>query len=197
MSDDNLRVSDTERHEMADYLQDAMSKGYLSADELAERLDRALQAKTRGELSAVARDLPAAPGAPPSARYGAQAAQYGDEATLRGTFGSVKRNGNWPVPATLRLRGRMTSFELDFTEAQIGSPVVTVDIDISGGSVEMRLPDGASASVDDVDTMMGSVEDHRKGAPPSGNPHFQLTGTARFGSIELRGPRKSLFGRKK
>jgi len=56
-----------------------------------------------------------------------------------------------------------------------------------------RLPDGASASIDGVEAIHGSVEDHRKNAPPAGQPHFAITGTIVRGSVELRGPRPRPF----
>jgi hypothetical protein len=70
---------------------------------------------------------------------------------------------------------------------------VDIELDIDGGSVEIRLPDGASASTDGVEAIHGSVEDHRKNAPPTGQPRFVITGTIRRGSAELRGPRARPF----
>jgi hypothetical protein len=83
----------------------------------------------------------------------------------------------------------MGSIELDFTEAEIAYPVIEIELDIAGGSVEMRLPEGAGAAIDDVAVILGSVEDHRKYAKHTGQPHFVIRGNVRWGSLELRGPR--------
>lgn len=40
-------------------------------------------------------------------------------------------------------------------------PVTNIELDISGGSVEIKLPDGASASTDGIEAIRRSIEDHR------------------------------------
>jgi hypothetical protein len=61
---DGLRVSDQQREQAADALRDHFAAGRLSEDELNERLDAALKAKTDGELSALLADLPKLPVSP-------------------------------------------------------------------------------------------------------------------------------------
>jgi hypothetical protein len=117
-----------------------------------------------------------------------------DTLELRGWFSSLKRKGDWTVPRKLVLSPRMGSVELDFTEARIDHPVVEIELDLAGGSVELRLPEGASASMDQVDVTAGSLEDHRNSREQQGGPHFAITGQVRWGSVELRGPRRKLFG---
>ncbi|GAB3679390.1 hypothetical protein GCM10027589_49690 [Actinocorallia lasiicapitis] len=57
-SDPDLRIGDTERTAATEALQQHYAEGRLDADELEERLDATLSAKTEGELRAVLRDLP-------------------------------------------------------------------------------------------------------------------------------------------
>ena len=52
------------------------------------------------------------------------------------------------------------------------------------------MPDGASASIDDVEVIVGSAHDHRKDAPAEGKPHVILTGKVTWGSVDIRGPRR-------
>ena len=63
-------------------------------------------------------------------------------------------------------------------------------------SVVIRLPDGASASIDDVEVYVGSAGDRRKDAPGEGTPHVVLTGRVVCGSVTIRGPRRSLLRRR-
>jgi len=64
--DPTMRVGDAERNQVADALSQHFSDGRLDANELKERLDRAIGAKTRGDLSGLLTDLPTlAPPAPP------------------------------------------------------------------------------------------------------------------------------------
>lgn len=196
MSDEDpsrrLRISHADREQVLQHLQDALAQGMLTADELAERSDRALNAKTRGEIEPLTADLPNARVAYSGAALSGPIAAN-DVMELGATLGSVTRKGYWVVPRKLRLRSRLGSTELDFTEARIDHPVVDVEIDVKGGSVEIRLPEGASAAMDDVDVVAGSVEDHRRYREPMGKPHFVITGSLSWGSLEIRGPRRNFF----
>jgi hypothetical protein len=178
----SFRVSDRERDHAVGRLKDAVSEGLIDIDELGERTSRALVARTRGELDAVTSDLPNSAGPGPGA---------GDIVELKGSMSSLERKGDWQVPRKLVLRWRMGSIKLDFTGARIIHPVVEIELDVSGGSVEMRLPEGASVSLDAVEARLGSVRDHRRGAPAAGRPHFLLEGKINRGSVEVRGPRRS------
>jgi hypothetical protein len=53
-----LRVSDAERDAAAAELREHYAAGRLTADELNERISQAFAARTRGDISAVMRDLP-------------------------------------------------------------------------------------------------------------------------------------------
>jgi uncharacterized protein DUF1707 len=55
-----MRVSDAEREATAAELREHYASGRLTFDELNERVDKALAAKTRGDLDALMRDLPSA-----------------------------------------------------------------------------------------------------------------------------------------
>jgi hypothetical protein len=58
--DGRLRASDADREQVVQRLHAAATEGRLSAEELAERVHRALTALTYGELDAVVEDLPRA-----------------------------------------------------------------------------------------------------------------------------------------
>lgn len=59
-----LRASDADRDAVADRLRRAAIEGRLDPDELDERLDTALRAKTYGELDRLVADLPGMPATP-------------------------------------------------------------------------------------------------------------------------------------
>lgn len=61
--DPGLRIGDAERNQVADALSQHYSAGRLDESEFKERLDKAMAAKTRGDLVGLLRDLP--PLAPP------------------------------------------------------------------------------------------------------------------------------------
>lgn len=69
---DELRVGDAERTRVTEALHDHFAQGRLTRDELDERLDATLSAKTFGDLHEITRDLPGpapvAEAAPPAAQ---------------------------------------------------------------------------------------------------------------------------------
>ncbi|HEY1488176.1 MAG TPA: DUF1707 domain-containing protein [Micromonosporaceae bacterium] len=186
---DLVRASDAEREAILSILHDALSQGRITSEEYSERTAVVISARTVGELRPVISDLPVGfqadgPGRPVAG---------GDVVEWKGSFSSLKRNGVWQVPAKIVLRRRMGSVELDFTQAQFSSPVVEIEIDVVGGSIEMRVPADASVAMDAVDVILGSAEDHRRDASNSGRPHFHLHGTVKMGSLEIRGPKRRMF----
>jgi hypothetical protein len=58
-ADPDMRVSDAERSEMADTLSKHFADGRLDETEFKVRLDKAMAAKTRRDLSGLLKDLPA------------------------------------------------------------------------------------------------------------------------------------------
>ncbi len=63
-----LRVSHEDRDRVVELLRVAAGDGRLTAEELDQRLEKALTARTYGELAALTRDPPAAPGDDPPDR---------------------------------------------------------------------------------------------------------------------------------
>ncbi|MET0756572.1 MAG: DUF1707 domain-containing protein [Mycobacterium sp.] len=183
-----LRISDADRNGTLRRLHNAVALGLIDIDEFEERSALVSQARLRSDLDTLVGDLPGP---------GALVTSAADRVELRGWVGSLKRHGEWTVPTRLALVRRMGSVELDLTRARFAGPMVVVELDMRFGSVDIRLPDGASASIDDVEVIVGSARDYRKDAPAEGRPHVILTGRVVCGSVDIRGPRKSWFGRER
>lgn len=121
-----------------------------------------------------------------------------DTLNLSHTLGSIKRNGVWPVPEHIVLRQRMGSAELDLTEAILAAAHTVLDLDMVGGSVELRVPENMVVSAA-LETTLGSYQDHRKPGPDSAlatasdapAPTLTIQGRAVLGSVEVRGPKRS------
>lgn len=186
---EKLRASDADRDRALSRLQDGLASGMINLDEFNDRSGRALQARTRGELATITSDLP-------ESDASAAVLPQSGVVELRGTSSPLKRSGRWLVPRKLVLRQHKGSAELDFTQALIRHSVIDIELDISGGSVEIRLPAGASASIDGIEAIRSSVEDHRKVPSPDGQPHFVITGTVQRASVEIRGPQPKPFRRR-
>jgi hypothetical protein len=182
----SLRVSDADRNGTLRRLHNAVALGLIDIDEFEQRSSRVSYARTQSELERLVDDLPGP---------GAIVTSAADRVELRGWAGSLKRHGEWTVPTRLALVRRVGSIELDLTKARFAGPVVVIELDMKFGSLDLRLPEGASASIDNVEVYVGSASDRRKDPPAEGTPHVVLTGRVTCGSVIVRGPRRSLLRR--
>src|SRR3954451_20213299 len=135
-----LRISDADRNGTLRRLHNAVALGLIDIGEFEERSTHVSYARTRNELDSLVGDLPGP---------GAIVTSATDRVELRGWAGSLKRQGEWMVPTRLSLVRRVGSIELDLTKARFAGPVVVIEIDMKFGSLHLRLPDRASASIDD------------------------------------------------
>jgi hypothetical protein len=176
-----LRVSDADRNGTMRRLHNAVALGLIDITEFEERSSHVSYARAHHELHTLVADLPGP---------GAIVTSAADRVELRGWAGSLKRQGEWTVPTRLALVRRMGSVELNLVKARFAGPVVVIELDMRCGSVEIRLPESASASIDDVQVYGGSASDRRKAAPAEGRPHVVLTGRVVLGSVKIKGPRR-------
>ncbi len=177
-----MRVSDADRNGTLRRLHNAVALGLIDIGEFEERSAQVSTARMRSELDTLVDDLPGP---------GAVVTSATDRLELRGVMGSLKRQGEWTVPTRLALVRRIGSVELDLTRAHFAGPMVVIELDMKFGSLDLRLPEGASASMDDVEVIIGSARDHRSDALAEGRPHVILSGKVTFGSIDIRGPRRT------
>jgi len=110
----------------------------------------------------------------------------GPPVVLRTGMGSLRRSGNWQVPARLRVQSGMGSVVLDFCDAQIVHPVVEIEFELGAGSARVLLPDNASADIDGLVAGMGTVKSKVPSAPSRGATHFRIYGRATMGSVTVR-----------
>lgn len=175
-----MRVSDADRGGTLRRLHNAVGLGLIDIGEFEERSAQVSMARQPHELDALVRDLPGP---------GAIATSATDRLELRGWLGSLSRSGQWTVPTRLALVRRVGSVDLDLTNARFAGPVVVIELDMVRGSLNIRLPEGASASLDDLTVYGGSARDRRKDPPAEGRPHVVLTGRVVMGSVNVRGPK--------
>ena len=125
--------------------------GRLTLEEFAQRLDLALQARTRPELEALTRDLPA-----DSAALEPRKRRRPKRFT-GAMFASVERKGRWRLP---RFAGLFVAFgdaDIDLRTAEIGGPVVTITAFLLFGNADFYAPTGV-----DVDLGGFTVFGHRR-----------------------------------
>jgi hypothetical protein len=158
--------------------------------EFTARIDTALAARTRGELNAVLLDLPGVTNTEQATqpRYRPEKAAPA-ELVLRGSMSSLRRRGDWLVPRRLVVHHVVGGTVLDFTQARIEHPEVSIELDVAVGSVKLRVPRTASVAADGVQVLLGAVQQRRRpGGAGQGSPHFEVTGIIRVGSLVIRRP---------
>jgi hypothetical protein len=113
-----LRISDEDRHQVAELLRHAAGEGRIDLEELDERLEAAYAAKTYGELVPITADLPVqAPGTLPAPRAAASAVPATDYASSVAIMSDCTRRGVWRVPDRHTAFALMGSVTLDLREA--------------------------------------------------------------------------------
>src|SRR5580693_6242701 len=102
-----LRASHQDRDRVVEVLRVAAGDGRLTPEELDERLEAALTARTYAELTMLTADLP---GLGQLAPADAPTAKPKDSVRIDCTSGSARRDGRWVVPH--RIEVRVTSGEV-------------------------------------------------------------------------------------
>ena len=113
-----LRISDADRHKVAELLRDAAAEGRLDLEELDERLEATYAAKTYADLVPITIDLPASgeqPSSPVQRRETLPATVTYDSSLA--ILGGCTRKGAWLVPPRHQAFALMGGVELDLREA--------------------------------------------------------------------------------
>ena len=179
-----MRVSYEDRDRVAEELRVAAGDGRLTAEELDERLEVALTARTYAELVAVTKDLPSAAGV----MLGAPAPK--DLVRIDCHSSSVERTGPWLVPRRMEVRVKSGTVTLDFTEAVIVRPSLQIDADMHSGVLKLVTKPGVVVNTDDLALRSSTVKVRPLGAP--GGPvslRIDVSGTAVSSNISARPPR--------
>ncbi|WP_193608830.1 DUF1707 SHOCT-like domain-containing protein [Nocardioides lijunqiniae] len=134
-----LRVSDAERHQVAEMLRDAAGDGRIDLAELDERLEAAYAAKTYADLVPITADLPAHRDAVKAPSTGASASLItpggSREERHFAVMSGVDRSGVWTVPEQLTILCLMGGANLDLRHATYAAREVTITINaIMGGA---------------------------------------------------------------
>jgi Domain of unknown function (DUF1707) len=183
-----LRASHEDRDRVVEILRVAAGDGRLTADELDERLEAALTARTHRELAALTADLPAAGGGP-----GGDSAQAKDLVRIDSFAGNASRVGGWVVPQQMEIRCVGGNVKLDFTEAVITRPALQIELELRGGNFILVTKPGIDVDLDEVAMRGGSVKS-RPGTGPKRPVIFrvEVSGEVRGGNVVVR-PRRRTF----
>jgi hypothetical protein len=170
----DVRASDAERDACVTQLRDAAAEGRLTFEELADRVDAASAAVTRGDLARLTEDLPAPLPAVPAQ----------DMEMIR-TAGDIKRSGAWVVPAECTFRSYFGHIKLDLRDARMAAPEVRINAFALFGNVDLLVPEGVHVEIQ-ARARLGQLK-HEADAPVApGAPRIILTGGTGLGDVKVR-----------
>jgi hypothetical protein len=128
-------------------------------------------------------------------QYGGGAGNAGSSDVLELTgWGSRTFRGYWTAPALIVIAGTGASTRLDFTEAQLMSPTVTVEFRSNyGGATEIVVPQGSAVRVEGLQMRGGHINNKVPPTPAGQKMTLLLTGVKKGGSLTVRHPRAGMF----
>ena len=177
----DLRASDADRDRVLALLGEAMSDGRLTMEEHAERVQRAIAARTLGELAELTADL---------AVSSAQPVRLDGGKVIAGIFGPARRDGRWVVPESLSVTAMFGEVEIDFTQAILQVSRVQLYATVFGGRLRLIVPDGVSVIVSGH-MVLGR---RRGGTPPAAGPDtpvIEVRALVLGGELAVRTPPKN------
>lgn len=190
-SSPGLRASHADRDRVVDVLRIAAGDGLLTADELDERVEAALSARTVSELAVLTADLP-----PVSATGGVPGAEVKDVVRIEGVHsGAVERVGRWVVPRRLELAVTYCEVRLDFTDAVITHDTLRIDVGMTGKTLTLVTRPGIVVDTDGLQLAHSRIK-YRRTAASSATPvilRVELIGQKAYGRVVVR-PARRTFG---
>jgi hypothetical protein len=168
----DVRASDAERDATVDQLREAAAEGRLTFEELADRIELAAHAVTRGELAPLIADLPTA-----------LTLQPAEPIRVR-TSGDIKRSGSWVVPTDSSFRSYFGNVKLDLRDATITAQEIHIDAFTPFGNVDLLVPEGVHVDVR-ANARLGKLKLQTTAAVP-GAPRIVLSGGTFFGNVMVR-----------
>jgi hypothetical protein len=184
-----LRASHDDRDRVVELLRVSAGDGRLTAEELDERLELAMTARTYGELAKLVTDLPAA-----GSVAGTPAVRAKDVARIDCRSGHAKREGRWVVPQRLDVKVTSGHVLLDFREAVITQPALRIDAEVRSGHLTLVTKPGIVVDTDDVVVRSGHVKVRAPWGP--GVPQLlrvEVSGKICSGHLIARPPHRTFW----
>jgi hypothetical protein len=173
-----LRVSDADREATVVRLREAGGEGRLTLEELAERVEAADAARTRGELDALTADLPESPG-----RATAPLDVPGKERRwIVAIMGGETRKGRWRPARRTNAVAVMGGIDIDLREAELadGAEILAVPV---MGAVSIVVPEGVSVEMSGFALMGGNSGPDDRVLPLPNSPVVRVRAFSLMGGV--------------
>ena len=184
-----LRISDAERHQVAEILRDAAGEGRLDLDELDSRLEATYAARTYADLVPITLDLPSHPQQVPATRAAASplVVPGPDKQTHFAVLSGFERRGVWTVPAHLTVLAFWGGAELDLRQAKFAARecVITINVMMAGATV--IVPPHVNVQMEGTGIMGGysGPSGLVDAVLDAGSPTVRIRGVAIMGGVNV------------
>ncbi|MFD5898843.1 DUF1707 domain-containing protein [Streptomyces sp. NPDC060366] len=165
-------ISDEDRDTAVRRLQEAYAEGHISHEEMDERLNHALTARTRGDLAPALDSLPAEK-APTTS-------------TIAAAGGRIKRRGAWRVPRTLKVESAFGRVRLDLSRAIIEHPLIEIELQMGTGGARITVPRDAIVDIEGLHSGWKDVRYKPRRPSGPGGPTIRITGVMGYGRLKIR-----------
>ncbi len=141
-----LRISDSDRHQVAEVLREAAGEGRIDFEELDERLEATYAARTYADLVPITLDLPAQATAQPPLLHPLAASAPSPvvvggptEERHLSIMSGLERKGVWVVPQRMTVTCFMGGADLDLRRAQFAAREVVITINAVMGGADIKV----------------------------------------------------------
>jgi hypothetical protein len=186
-----LRISDEDRHQVAEVLREAAGEGRIDLAELDERLEATYSARTYADLVPITLDLPAAAAthlptraaASPPSPVVAGPAEERHVAIMSG----FERKGVWVVPQHLTVFAFMGGADLDLCEAQFAAREVTITVNAIMGGADIKVSPHTHVILEGTGIMGGysGPSDRTPAELDANSPIVRIRGFALMGGVSV------------
>ena len=199
-----LRISDDDRHKVAEVLREAAGEGRIDFEELDQRLEATYAARTYADLVPITLDLPVQAAAqlpvhpvaaPTPSPVVAGAAREKHLAFLSG----IERKGVWVVPQHLTVNCFMGGADLDLRRAQFAAREVVITINAVMGGADIKVNPQTHVIMEGIGILGGysGPSDSVPAELTADSPVVRIKGFAIMGGVSVtrkpvRGSRRQL-----
>lgn len=183
-----LRISDADRHRVAEILREAAGEGRIDIDELDQRLEATYAARTYADLVPITFDLPAHVGQPVQLpRQPLPVVPGPAHESHFAILGGLERKGLWVVPERMTVFAMMGGADLDLREAQFAAREVVITINAFMGGAQITVGPHTHVVMEGTGIMGGySGPGHRVAAELDANsPTVRVRGVAIWGGVSV------------
>jgi hypothetical protein len=188
-----LRISDSDRHQVAEVLREAAGEGRIDFEELDERLEATYAARTYADLVPITLDLPVQPSAglpvQPAAAATPSPVVSGGPARERhlAILGGVERKGVWTVPEHMTITCFMGGADLDLRQAQFAAREVVLTINAVMGGADIKVNPQTHVIMEGTGIMGGysGPSDKTPAELDANSPVVRIRGFALMGGVSV------------